>query len=80
MKEKTKLDNATSTVFAPHSFFVITLGRVSQPNAATFAWIMSTSHDPELVAVSVSEAQYTYECATNDFVINLPTKELVEQV
>jgi flavin reductase (DIM6/NTAB) family NADH-FMN oxidoreductase RutF len=41
---------------------------------------MSTSHDPELIAVSVSKARYTYECLTDEFVINLPTKELVEQV
>ena len=41
---------------------------------------MSTRHDPELIAVSVSEARYTYECLTDEFVINLPTKELVEQV
>jgi len=41
---------------------------------------MSTSHDPELVAVSVSRQRYTYECLTDEFVINLPTKELLKQV
>jgi flavin reductase (DIM6/NTAB) family NADH-FMN oxidoreductase RutF len=81
MKEKIKLDNAASTVFAPQLVgLVTTLDRANQPNVATFAWIMSTSHDPELIAVSVSKARYTYECLTDEFVINLPTKELVEQV
>jgi flavin reductase (DIM6/NTAB) family NADH-FMN oxidoreductase RutF len=81
MKEKIKFDNAASTVFAPQLVgLVTTVDRAGQPNVATFAWIMSTSHDPELIAVSVSEARYTYECLTDEFVINLPTKELVEQV
>ncbi|MGZ5502892.1 MAG: flavin reductase family protein [Halobacteriota archaeon] len=81
MKEKIKLNNAASTVFAPQLVgLVTTLDRANQPNIATFAWIMSTSHDPELIAVSVSKARYTCECLTDEFVINLPTKELVEQV
>lgn len=81
MKEKIKLDNAASTVFAPQLVgLVTTVDRAGQPNVATFAWVMSTSHDPELIAVSVSEARYTYECLTDEFVVNLPTKELAEQV
>lgn len=81
MKEKIAFDNAASTVFAPQLVgLVTTIDRANQPNVATFAWIMSTSHDPELIAVSVSKARYTYECLTDEFVINLPTKELVEQV
>jgi flavin reductase (DIM6/NTAB) family NADH-FMN oxidoreductase RutF len=81
MKEKVKLDNAVSTIFAPQLVgLVTTIDRTGQPNVATFAWIMSTSHDPELIAVSVSEARYTHECLADEFVINLPTKELLEQV
>ena len=41
---------------------------------------MSTSHNPELIAVSVSKARYTYECLTDEFVVNLPTKELVKEM
>ncbi len=81
MKEKTTLTNAASTVFAPQLVGLITtVDRAGQPNVATFAWVMSTSHDPELIAVSVAEARYTYECLTDEFVVNLPTKELVEAV
>jgi flavin reductase (DIM6/NTAB) family NADH-FMN oxidoreductase RutF len=81
MKDKIKLDNAASTVFAPQLVgLVTTINYANQPNVATFAWIMSTSHDPELIAVSVSKARYTYDCLTDEFVVNLPTKELVEQV
>ncbi len=81
MKEKITLDNAASTVFAPQLVgLVTTVNRAGRPNVATFAWVMSTSHDPELVAVSVAKARYTYECLTDEFVVNLPAKELVEQV
>jgi flavin reductase (DIM6/NTAB) family NADH-FMN oxidoreductase RutF len=81
VKDKIKLDNAASTVFAPQLVgLVTTIDRANQPNVATFAWIMSTSHDPELIAVSVSKARYTYECLTDEFVINLPTKELVKEM
>jgi flavin reductase (DIM6/NTAB) family NADH-FMN oxidoreductase RutF len=68
-------------VFAPQLVgLVTTIDRANRPNVATFAWIMSTSHDPELVAVSVSRKRYTYECLSDEFVINLPTRELLEQV
>ena len=81
MKEKISFDNAASTLFAPQLVgLVTTIDRADRPNVATFAWIMSTSHDPELVAVSVSRQRYSYECLTDEFVINLPTKELLEQV
>jgi flavin reductase (DIM6/NTAB) family NADH-FMN oxidoreductase RutF len=81
MKEKTKLDNVPSTVYAPQLVgFATTLGRANQPDIATVAWIMSTSYDPELIAVSVSEAHDTYDCLTNEFVINLSTKEFIEQI
>jgi flavin reductase (DIM6/NTAB) family NADH-FMN oxidoreductase RutF len=81
MKEKIKLDNAASTVFAPQFVgLVTTVDRANQPNAATFAWIMSTSQDPELIAVSVSEACHTYEYLTYGLVINVPTKELVKEM
>ncbi len=81
MKEKVTLDNAASTVFAPQLVgLVTTIDHAGQPNVATFAWVMSTSHDPELIAVSVAKARYTYECLTDEFVVNLPTKDLVDQV
>ncbi len=81
MNEKVTLDNTASTVFAPQLVgLVTTIDHAGRPNVATFAWIMSTSHDPELIAVSVSGARYTYECLTDEFVVNLPTKELVKHV
>ncbi len=81
MKEKVTLDNAASTVFAPQLVgLVTTVDSVGRPNVATFAWVMSTSHNPELIAVSVAKARYTYECLTDEFVVNLPTKELAERV
>jgi len=81
MKDKKRFENAASTVFAPQLVgLVTTIDRANRPNVATFAWIMSTSHDPELIAVSVSRQRYTYECLTDEFVVNLPTKQLLEQV
>ena len=81
MKKKVELDSAASTIFAPQLVgLVTTIDRANRPNVATFAWIMNTSHDPELVAVSVGRSRYTYECLKDEFVVNLPTKELVKQV
>ena len=81
MKDKKRFENAASTVFAPQLVgLVTTIDRANRPNVATFAWIMSTSHDPELIALSVSRQRYTYECLTDEFVVNLPTKQLLEQV
>ena len=59
MKGKIKLYSAINTVFAPQLVRLVTASdRASQPKVATRAWILSTSHDPELIAVSVSEALY----------------------
>jgi flavin reductase (DIM6/NTAB) family NADH-FMN oxidoreductase RutF len=83
MKKKIKLHSATSTVFAPQLVgLVTTVDRANKPNVATFAWVMSTSHKPELIAVSVAKTRYTHECLmmTKEFVINLPTKELLKAV
>jgi len=68
MKDKKRFENAASTVFAPQLVGLVTaIDRANRPNVATFAWIMSTSHDPELIAVSVSRQRYTYECLTDEF-------------
>ena len=81
MRQKITLTHAASTVFAPQLVgLVTTIDSSGRPNVATFAWVMSTSHDPELIAVSVAEARYTHECLTDEFVVTLPTKDLAEQV
>ncbi len=79
--EKVKLDATASTIFAPQLVgLVTTVNARGKPNVATFAWATSTSHDPELIAISVSRLRYSYRFLKNEFVLNLPTEDLLKEI
>ena len=51
-------------------------------NISTLAWSTPTSFSPELVAISVNNDNLTYKFIreTNEFVINIPTINMVDKV
>jgi flavin reductase (DIM6/NTAB) family NADH-FMN oxidoreductase RutF len=64
-----------------HTVLVTCMGEDGKPNIITLAWVMPTSNDPPLVAISVSPKRYSHHLITDsgEFVINIPTVELLEQ-
>ena len=64
-----------------HTVLVTCMGEDGKPNIITLAWVMPTSIDPPLVAISVSPKRYSHRLITDsgEFVINIPTAELLEQ-
>ncbi len=51
-------------------------------NVMTASWVMPVSHDPPLLAASVSPRRFTHELITktNEFTVNVPSKNLLREV
>lgn len=59
-----------------------TLNKKNQPNAATFAWTVSLSFEPAMLAVIVGKERYTFKniILTKEFVVNVPSLDELEKV
>jgi len=53
-----------------------------QKNVATVSWVMPISSSPPLVAIAITKKRFTYDLIRNsrEFVINIPSKELLPVV
>ncbi len=76
------LCSAYRLIHPMHTVIVSTIGSNGQPNALPIAWIMPTSRDPPLVAMSVAPQRYSHKLLeeTEEFVINVPTLDLIKKV
>jgi flavin reductase (DIM6/NTAB) family NADH-FMN oxidoreductase RutF len=65
-----------------HTVIVSCVGNAGKPNATTLAWAMPTSSAPPLVAISLSPQRHSYTLIkeSQDFIINIPTLELLQSV
>ncbi len=65
-----------------HTVVVSCVGKAGKPNITTLAWAMPTSHDPPLVAISVSPKRHSYTLIqeSKEFTINIPTLEKLQEV
>ena len=56
--------------------------KASKANIITLAWQMPVSHQPKLVAVSISSKRFSHQLIkkAGEFVINIPPRELLFQV
>ena len=63
-----------------HTVLVSCVGKAGKPNVTTVAWAMPTSNDPPLVAISVSPKRHSHTLIqeSQEFVINIPTLELLQ--
>jgi len=59
-----------------------TIDRKDKVNAATFAWIVSLSFEPTMLAAMVGKGRYTLGniSALKEFVINVPSADILEKV
>jgi flavin reductase (DIM6/NTAB) family NADH-FMN oxidoreductase RutF len=64
-----------------HTVLVTCVRKASKPNVLPLAWAMPTSRDPALIAVSVAPSRYSHRLIgeTKEFVVNLPTVEIVKE-
>ena len=64
-----------------HTVLVSCVDKTGKPNVLPLAWAMPTSRDPALVAISVAPSRYSHSLIeeTNEFVVNLPTIEIIKE-
>ncbi len=65
-----------------HTFLISCVGKSGKPNVTTVSWVMPTSHSPMLVAIGISVKGYSRALIdeSREFVINVPTLELLQSV
>lgn len=75
------LSNAPRLLHPMHTVLVTCIGTDGKANVITLAWAMPTSINPPLVAISVRPSRYSYRLLeeTREFVVNIPTMEIVTE-
>ncbi len=65
-----------------HTVLLSCIGKAGKPNITTLAWVMPTSSNPPLVAISVSPQRHSHTLIeeSQEFIINIPTLELLQSV
>ncbi len=82
-KEKTKnIVSSIHTLLHPmHTVLVSCIGKSGRPNIITLAWVMPTSINPPLVAISIAPRRHSHKLIekTKEFVVNIPTIDLLKE-
>lgn len=79
---KVNVDLSTACRFLhPMHTVLVTCGEAEKANIITLAWAMPTSINPPLIAISVRPTRHSYRLIreTREFVVNIPTMEIVEE-
>ncbi len=83
MSEKIDVDSSSAyrLLHPMHTVLVSCVGKAGKPNVLPLAWAMPTSRHPALIAVSVAPSRYSHRLIeeTKEFVVNLPTVEIVKE-
>ncbi|HJC71325.1 MAG TPA: flavin reductase family protein [Candidatus Ruthenibacterium merdavium] len=71
-----------STLLAPVPPALVSCGTMDRPNALTIAWTGIINSQPPKTYISVRPERYSYDLisASREFVINLPTAEMVRAI
>ena len=81
---KTDIDpSIASALLSPKlAVLVTTIDEQSKPNIITLAWVMPTSFNPPLVAISVGTRRYSHGLieSCEEFVVNVPSQRILERV
>jgi len=61
---------------------ITSVGKNGRPNIMSVAWITPVSKNPPLIAMSIGKTRYSHRLIeeTGEFVVNIPTEDLVGQV
>ena len=81
MKKEVELNKAKWLV-EPGCVVLVTSGTMDKPNVMTFSWQTPVNTaNPCLILLAVNHVRYSYELIkqNNELVINIPSKELLEQ-
>jgi len=78
-KLKVNPSSAYRLIHPMHTVLVSCAGKNRKSNIITLAWVMPTSINPPLVAVSIAPRRHSYKLIeeTKEFVINVPTMDIL---
>lgn len=76
------LSSAYRLLHPMHTVLVSCVGADGKPNIITLAWAMPVSLNPPLVAISVSPSRHSHKLIeeTREFVVNIPTIDILDAV
>jgi flavin reductase (DIM6/NTAB) family NADH-FMN oxidoreductase RutF len=79
-KVEVNLLNALRILHPMHTVLVTCRNKSGKANIITLAWVMPTSINPPLVAISVRPTRYSHRLIeeTGEFVVNIPTMEILK--
>jgi flavin reductase (DIM6/NTAB) family NADH-FMN oxidoreductase RutF len=83
MSEKVDInvEQAFRLVHPMHTVLVSCIGSGGEPNIITLAWVMPTSINPPLIAISVAPKRHSHALIeeTEEFVVNVPTMDILRE-
>lgn len=74
--------NLANRLISPRNIVLVScVGKDGEPNIITLGMVMTASHNPPMIAIGIRSDRYSHQLIeeTGEFVVNLPTKELIEQ-
>jgi flavin reductase (DIM6/NTAB) family NADH-FMN oxidoreductase RutF len=84
MSEKinVELSSAYRLLHPMHTVLVSCIGKTGKPNVLPLAWVMPTSREPALVAISIAPSRYSHALIeeTGEFVLNIPTVNIIREM
>ena len=65
-----------------HTVLISCIGKTGKPNVTTVAWVMPTSKEPPLLAISIIPTHHSHTLIqeSGEFIVNVPTLELLQAV
>jgi len=80
-KLKVNPSSAYRLIHPMHTVLVSCAGKNRKSNIITLAWVMPTSINPPLVAVSIAPRRHSYKLIeeTKEFVVNIPTMDILKE-
>jgi len=72
----------TTMLFPTPVVLVTCVNEGEKPNIITLAWVGVVNSEPPMIGISIRPERYSYACVkgTREFVVNLPTEEMVRKV
>jgi flavin reductase (DIM6/NTAB) family NADH-FMN oxidoreductase RutF len=82
VKTNVNIASAYRLLHPMHTFLISCVGKTGKPNVTTVAWVMPTSKEPPLLAISIIPTHHSHTLIqeSGEFIVNVPTLELLQTV
>jgi len=82
MKDMKKLQERPNSALYPNPVMLVSAKHNEKESIITLSWGGTSSSDPPYVSIAIRKARFSYNLIKNskEFVINIPTSEMLTQV